>query len=177
MAEEYVGNLFETHKDQKLIFHTLEHTQRIVKRSEEIGSHYKLTEKEMIAVCVSAWFHDTGYLFSPAEGHEQKSVEQMKFFMERNFPDRELIQIIEGCILATKMSIGPSNLLQQILCDADTYHLATKDFKKTNKQVRKEAEAMGHEMPRREWDIISLEFLERHKFYTSYCIDLLSDGK
>lgn len=101
----------------------------------------------------------------------------MKLFMERTFPDREAIQIIEGCILATKMSVGPSNLLQQIVCDADTYHLATKDFKKTNKQVRKEGEAMGLQTSKKEWDIFSLEFLEHHKYYTSYCINLLSKGK
>ena len=176
LAEEHVTNLFETHSDQKLVFHSLEHTQQIVKRVNEIASHYKLTEREMMAVCIAAWFHDTGYLFSPADGHEKKGVQQMKEFMERNFPDTELIQTIEGCIMATKLGTVPTTLLQQILCDADTYHLGTKDFKKTNKQVRKEM-GMDDEISKKEWDIKTLEFLERHRYYTSYCIDLLSKGK
>ena len=176
LVEDHVINLFETHKKSKLIFHSLAHTQQIVKRAEEIAAHYKLSEKEKMAVYIAAWFHDTGHLFTSPENHEEKSVEQMKLFMGSNLPDAELIQTIAGCIMATKMTIEPANLLQQIVCDADTYHLGTKDFKKTNKQVRKEV-TMDHEISKIEWDIKTLEFLEHHKYYTSYCIDLLSKGK
>jgi hypothetical protein len=129
-----------------------------------------------MAVYIAAWFHDTGYLFTSPAGHEEKSVEQMKSFMEKNLPDGELIQTIQACIMATKMGAEPSTPLQQILCDADTYHLGTKDFKKTNKQVRKELEA-EIDISKTEWNVKTLEFLEHHKYYTSYCIDLLSKGK
>ena len=155
---------------------TLEHTQETVKRAEEIAAHYKLSEKEMLAVYIAAWFHDTGRIFTGPENHEEKSVELMKSFMQINCPETELIQIIEGCILATKRSTIPANLLQQILSDADTYHLGTKEFKRTNKQVRKEI-LMDREMSKEEYDIKTLEFLENHKYYTSYCIELLNKGK
>jgi predicted metal-dependent HD superfamily phosphohydrolase len=176
ITEDYVSNLFRAHDKPKLIFHSLEHTQQIVKRAEEIAAHYNLSEKEMMAVYIAAWFHDTGHLFTSPENHEEKSVEQMKLFMESNFPDADLIQTIEGCIMATKRTIVPTTLLQQIICDADTYHLGTKDFKKTNKQVRKE-EAVDKKISKAQWDIKTLEFLEGHKYYTSYCIDLLEKGK
>ena len=154
----------------------LEHTQETVKRAEEIAAHYKLSEKEMLAVYIAAWFHDTGRIFTGPENHEEKSVELMKSFMQINCPETELIQIIEGCIMATKRSTIPANLLQQILSDADTYHLGTKEFKRTNKQVRKEI-SMDREMSKEEYDIKTLEFLENHKYYTSYCIELLNKGK
>jgi predicted metal-dependent HD superfamily phosphohydrolase len=175
-VEDHVTNLFENNKKPKLIFHSLSHTQQIVKRAEEIAAHYKLTEKEMVAVYVAAWFHDTGHLFTTPEKHEEKSVELMRSFMESNFPDPELVQIIEGCILATKRSNEPTTLLQQIVCDADTYHLGTKDFKKTNKLVRREM-AADDGLSKIDWDIKTLEFLESHKYYTSYCIELLKKGK
>ncbi len=177
-VESYVRDLFEANKKPKLIFHSLEHTQQIVKRAEEIAAHYKLTDKEMLAVYIAAWFHDTGHLFTTAEHHEEKSVEVMKTFMEMYLPDPELIQLIEGCILATKRSVEPTTLLQQIVCDADTYHLGTRDFKKTNKQVRKEVSADDkNPMTKRDWDTKTLEFLDKHKYYTSYCIELLENGK
>jgi predicted metal-dependent HD superfamily phosphohydrolase len=177
-VESYVKDLFEANKKPKLIFHSLEHTQQIVKRAEEIAAHYKLTDKEMLAVYIAAWFHDTGHLFTTAEHHEEKSVEVMKTFMEMYLPDPELIQLIEGCILATKRSVEPTTLLQQIVCDADTYHLGTRDFKKTNKQVRKEASADDkNPITKRDWDTKTLEFLDKHKYYTSYCIELLENGK
>lgn len=175
-VEDHVTNLFDENKKPKLIFHSLEHTREIVKRAEEVAAHYKLSEKEMMAVYVAAWFHDTGHLFTSADVHEQKSAELMKSFMQASFPDPELIEIIEGCILATKRSVVPATLLQQIVCDADTYHLGTKDFKKTNKLVRKEM-TMDSQMTKTEWDIKTLEFMEKHQYYTSYCIELLSKGK
>ena len=159
-----------------LFYHNLDHTQETVKRAEEIAAHYKLREKEMLAVYIAAWFHDTGRIFTGPENHEEKSVELMKSFMQINCPETELIQIIEGCILATKRSTIPANLLQQILSDADTYHLGTKEFKRTNKLVRKEI-LMDREMSKEEYDIKTLEFLENHKYYTSYCIELLNKGK
>jgi predicted metal-dependent HD superfamily phosphohydrolase len=176
LVEQYVSNLFETNKKPKLFYHSLEHTQETVKRTEEIAAHYKLSEKEMLAVYIAAWFHDTGRIFTGPENHEEKSVELMRSFMQINCPEAELIQIIEGCIMATKRSTIPTNLLQQILSDADTYHLGTKDFKRTNKQVRKEI-LMDREVSKEEYDIKTLEFLENHQYYTSYCIELLNKGK
>ena len=176
LVEQHVSHLFESNKKPTLFYHTLEHTQETVKRAEEIAAHYKLSEKEMLAVYIAAWFHDTGRIFTGPENHEEKSVELMKSFMQINSPETELIQIIEGCILATKRSTKPTTLLQQILSDADTYHLGTKEFKRTNKQVRKEI-SMDREMSKEEYDIKTLEFLESHEFYTSYCIELLNKGK
>lgn len=177
-VERYVRDLFEVNKKPRLIFHSLEHTQQIVKRAEEIAAHYKLSDKEMLAVYIAAWFHDTGHLFTTAEHHEEKSVEVMKTFMEMHLPDPELVQTITGCILATKRTVEPTTLLQQIVCDADTYHLGTRDFKKTNKQVRKElASDETNPMTKREWDTKTLEFLDKHKYYTSYCIEVLENGK
>ncbi|HEV8508583.1 MAG TPA: Pycsar system effector family protein [Chitinophagaceae bacterium] len=175
-VEQYVINLFESNKKPKLFYHTLEHTQETVKRAEEIAAHYKLSEKEMLAVYIAAWFHDTGRIFTGPENHEEKSVELMKSFMEVNCPETELIQTIAGCILATKRSVTPTTLLQQILTDADTYHLGTKEFKRTNKQVRKEM-SMDREISKDQFDIKTLEFLENHKYYTSYCVELLDKGK
>src|SRR5215510_14750479 len=111
LVEEHVSNLFETNKKPKLFYHSLEHTKETVKRAEEIAAHYKLSEKEMMAIYIAAWFHDTGRIFTGPEGHEVKSVEVMKSFMNVNCPDAELIQAIEGCILATKWTSAPSTLL------------------------------------------------------------------
>lgn len=176
LVEEHVSNLFETNKDPKLFFHSLTHTKETVKRAEEIAAHYKLTEKEMLAVYIAAWFHDTGRIFTGPEHHEEKSAELVRSFMQINCPDDELIQTVEGCILATRAAAVPSTLIQQIVKDADTYHLGTKEFKKTNKLVRKEI-AIDTQMSKMEFDVKTLEFLEHHKFYTSYCIELLNKGK
>src|SRR5215217_7521529 len=96
-VENYVSELFEANPKLKLIFHSFEHTKNIVKRTEEIAAHYKLSERDMLAVYIAAWFHDTGHLFANPENHEEKSVELMRSFMETRLHDQELIQTIEAC--------------------------------------------------------------------------------
>ncbi len=174
----YVSEMFESNKRPNLIFHSLDHTVDTVKRAKEIATHYNLEERESLAVYIAAWFHDTGYLFTVPEDHEEKSVGLMEAFMSVHLPDEELIKTVKSCILATKLSNEPVTLPEQILCDADTYHLGTKDFKKTNKQVRKEVEENNKKsLTKADWNIQTLEFLENHKYYTSYCQDLLTKGK
>ena len=177
-VESYVSELFDLNQKPKLIFHSFEHTRNIVKRTEEIAAHYKLSERETLALYIAAWFHDTGHLFTGPKNHEEKSVELMRTFMQSHLPDDELTKTIDACIMATKRNKEPTNLLEQIICDADTYHLGTKDFRKTNKQVRREvAHDSSNPITKTEWDLQTLDFLEKHKYYTSYCQELLNKGK
>src|SRR6266487_5323760 len=176
-TEEYVASLFERMHDPDLIYHNLNHTRCVVERAKEIAGHYHLSEADMMVLYVAAWFHDTGHLFTEASRHEEKSVELMKEFITDYITDPELINKIEESILATREPRHPANLLQQILCDADTYHFGTKEFKETNKQVRKEYILREGEIDKREWDKRTLDMLELHQYYTTYCQGLLDDKK
>jgi hypothetical protein len=175
--EHYVTGLFETLQDDTLAFHNLKHTQNVVDRTKEIAGHYHVSEKEMLILYTAAWFHDTGYLFTDPVKHEQMSADMMRKFMLEHTNDTELINEIEQCIMATKSPRNPTNLLQQIICDADTYNLGTKEFKETNKRVRKECKLKtGHE-DKLEFCRNTITLLEKHQFYTTYCKDQLSVSK
>jgi predicted metal-dependent HD superfamily phosphohydrolase len=177
-AEDYVRDLFEKNTNEKLIFHNLQHTETVVQRTKEIAAHYNLTETEMLVVYLAAWFHDTGHLFSSGfKNHEDRSVDVMKKFMNDYDNDKELIHSIESCILATKMPRNPHNLVEEIICDADTYHFGTKEFKDTNKRMREEYGLRQETISKEDWDEGTLEMLNSHQFYTEYCKDLLEDKK
>ena len=150
--EQYVRNLFAEKHDPSLVFHDLKHTESVVSRSKEIAAHYYLSEREMLIIFAAAWFHDVGHLFTTPVGHEVKSVEIMKNFMTANMDDKELIAEIEGCILATRMPRNPTNILQQIICDADTYHFGTKDFKFTNKLNKEECKLRNGKLDKKEFN-------------------------
>ncbi len=176
-TEQYVTDLFHREQDPKLVFHNLAHTEYVVNKTKEIAGHYELTEKDMLVVFVSAWFHDTGYLFVPAATHEEKSAELMEHFMKDfNIPG-EIIQEIRECILVTKRNVQPANLNQQIISDADTYNFGTSEFKKTNKLVFKEWESINPGVKRSDFDAAAIRMMNEHRFYTSYCKDLLNDTK
>ena len=174
---QHITGLFESLEDKSLVFHNLKHTQSVVDRTKEIAAHYHVNEKEMLILYTAAWFHDTGYLFTDASKHEEMSVEVMKKYMTDHTNDTELINEIEGCIMATKSPRNPTNLLQQIICDADTYNLGTKEFKATNKRVLEENILKNGNADKLDFGRSTLIMLEKHEFYTTYCKDLLLETK
>lgn len=176
-AESFVKDLFQQYQNKHLLFHNLAHTQNVVERAKEISMHYDLAENDQFIIYIAAWFHDTGHLLVDPTKHEIKSVELMKAFIARFAPDEETLREISDCILATRMPRNPQNELQEILCDADTYHLGTKEFKATNKHLRKEYEMRNIPEPVGGWRKGSLDFMLAHEYYTDYCKNLLTQGK
>jgi hypothetical protein len=101
----------------------------------------------------------------------------MKNFISKYVTEEELIKEIGDTILATKLPRNPKGIIQEILCDADTYHLGTKEFKSTNKHLKKEYEKRHVPEANNGWSQNALNFLETHQYYTDYCKKLLDEGK
>lgn len=176
-TEQYVRDLFHDNKKPELFFHNYQHTKKVVERTKEIAGHYYLSEIDMLAVYIATWFHDTGYLFTDPQHHEAKSVALMQAFMEDKAPDKELLEKITDCILATRAPRTHNNLLQEIICDADTYHMGTKEFKESDKRIWDEYNANGTKISENNWAIKTITLLKEHQFYTKYCQDLLEKRK
>jgi len=170
--EEAVTRLFGEYPPYP--FHNLFHTISVVIHSKEMTDHYLLSAEESFIVVAAAWFHDTGQLNGPEKDHEERSVEYMLQHLSRSVPG--LTNKIRKCILATKMNVKPTTLLEAILCDADTYHVGTDLFRETNTLVMKEIE-QRQGSPATDWPRKSLDFLMRHVFHTDYCRKLLDQGK
>ncbi len=176
-VENHVSKLFKKHETEILEFHNLEHTEDVVKRAQEIASHSRLSEDDRFVLMAAAWFHDTGYLFVPAEEHVNKSVEVMRnFFAREDSESPETVDRIEQLIRYTEYTREPENLLEEILHDADTYYLGTDDFKKLNKKLKNEERARGSNKDLN-WKQNTLEFLQQHQFYTQYGRNLLEKKK
>lgn len=176
--ESHVTGLFEKEKSKGLYYHNLEHTKQVVARTKEIAAHYNVSEKEMLILYAAAWFHDTGYLYTQAAEHEEKGIAIMRSYLTGMIDDEEIISAAEDCIMATKPPQRPQNLLEQIICDADTYHLGTKLFKESNKLIRKERSVTKDmTLSKQEWILATISFMENHRYHTSYCQDLLENKK
>lgn len=175
--EEYVKGLFEQMHAPALVFHSLEHTQNVVKRTQEIAGHYKVSENDMLVLYAAAWFHDTGHLFTEPSKHEEMSVDVMKKFMKDHNVDEKTINSIAECIMATKVPRNPNTLLEEIICDADTYHLGTKEFKETNRRAMEETRLRKGEIDPVEFNDGTISMLQNHRFYTAYGRELLDKRK
>jgi predicted metal-dependent HD superfamily phosphohydrolase len=176
-TESYVRTLFKQHNHANLVFHNLQHTLNVVERAHEIAAHYKMPDKELLELFIAAWFHDTGHLISDPSNHEEKSVALMSEYLTSKATDEELVNKIAALIRITKFPPKPQSLQEQIICDADTYHFGLPEFKETNKAMKKELVLRNMNTMVMDWEKNSVDLLEKHQFYTSYCIGLLQKGK
>jgi hypothetical protein len=82
------------------------------------------------------------------------------------------------CIRATRLPQKPANLLQQIICDADLFHLGTDQFEDKTRALRKELNmTSGTHVSKEEWGRINVQFLEMHHYFTAYCKERLEHVK
>ena len=176
-VEEHVVKYFQSHRDSQLPYHNLDHTRGVVKAAMQIADHSQLNERDFFIVITAAWFHDVGY-FHGVENHEKKGAEIAQDFLYRLDVDEETIQTICDCILATTLPQKAQTKLEEIVCDADLFHLGTDDFLEKNKLIRKEMEARkGHSISKNEWRKSTIQFLINHHYYTDYCQLLLNEKK
>jgi len=166
----FVRNLFKNHPHAELLYHNLDHTVHVVQRTADIADSYFLNEQEKFALLAAAWFHDCGHLIGDTALHEENSVRIMREYFSCKPIDEAIIAKIEACILATKMPVSPNNLLEKIICDADTFHLGTPDFFNFDQKVWDETELKtGKPIPPKHRIEKSIAFLSKHCFFTSFC--------
>ena len=173
----YVKLLFGEQGGHNLPYHNIAHTQFVVDSAIQIANHYQLSDEDFFAVVTAAWFHDTGYL-KKRENHEAESVKIADEYLEKEKVEKENIEKINQCIMATVMPQNPQTLLQQIICDADLFHLGSDSFTDKNKLLKKEIEEVANkEISKEDWRLESVEFLQKHHYFTDYCNVLLNDKK
>lgn len=176
-VKQHVLDYFDTHHDEKLVYHNLDHTQSVVDATIQIANHYQLNEKDFFIVTTGAWFHDTGY-FEDTQDHEQKGADLAMVFLKKNDVPADIRDQVMQVILATKMPQRPTNQLENILCDGDLFHLGTEDFGKKRKLMHKEIELLYNKnISKNEWRKKDIAFLESQEYHTDYCALLLNDQK
>lgn len=176
-SQKFVEAFLKENLTKGIYYHDLEHTQEVVKASIEIGAASNLSAEEMETVLIAAWFHDTGY-YKGMENHEAASKEVAEDFLRKEGVDEQKIADVTGCILATEIPQHPKNIMEEVLCDADLYHISTKEFFKKSELLRKEFSLVfPTEIQLDEWFKNSIKFLKKHSFFTDYAKDNLLSAK
>jgi len=177
-AEEFVKKLFDTKVDPSFHFHNIEHTRGVVKASQKIGLHYQLNDEDMVSLLLASWFHDTGYSKGSGVEHEKVSQEiATKFLTDHNVPEN-IIQKVNGCIAATRMPQQPTTLIEEIICDADLYHLGNGEGENHSKLLRKELnKVLNMDISKKDWRKTNIIFLQKHHYFTDYAKQNLEPSK
>jgi len=175
--ESYITVFFEEKIAKEYVFHDLNHTINVVKASLEIGQSIGVSEDELEILQVAAWFHDTGYTEGP-KGHEQRSVDFAKEFLQKkDYPEQKIL-LVEKCILATFFPHNPEDLLEKVLCDADLSHLGKKNYWDRCGKIRLEMNyTQGKILSDQEWVDFEIDFLEQHEYFTSVAREMFAKRK
>ena len=168
-TERYVTHFFATRVSPAFLFHNIDHTKDVVAASINLANYYQLPESERQVLLLAAWFHDTGYSSGTARWHERISKEIATDFLQQHQVDAAVIEKVGNCIMATQWPQCPTNLTEQILCDADLFHLGNDQFDQKNKLLRKELNTLFEDkLSKKEWRKRNIMFLQQHRYFTDY---------
>jgi predicted metal-dependent HD superfamily phosphohydrolase len=176
-VEKHVRRHFKDHPYPELPYHNINHTAYVAKHAKELGVNNALNGEQLFEVVTASWFHDVGYLEGEVE-HEIRGAKMAVEYLESLSVTPDIASIVSDLILATKMPVNPKNLLEEIICDADTYHLGKVLFFEKNKLLKNEREMLQYRsITEKEWLKQSIAFLENHSYHTEYSRNLLLAGK
>ena len=166
-TEQFVVDLLNESLAKNFVYHNIAHTQRVVEKTLELIEGEAFSEVEKQALILAAWFHDVGYTVNP-DNHEEESVAIATNFLKNEGVSDEVIDEVSRLIAITKMGVSPSTEVEKILKDADCSHVGSKNYSDFNELLRKERELVcDRTIKDVEWDDANLNFLTKHRFYTS----------
>lgn len=168
-AQTMVTGMLQNKLHKNIKFHTLQHTQEVVAACQVLADYTHLGDDDRFALYLAAWFHDTGYTSGNPTGHEAVSIQIADAFMNAKAVAEGTKDKVRRCINATKMPQTPDGQLEQIICDADLFHLGTDTFDEKSRLLRKELNEFGdNSVSKKDWRKINIRFLERHEYFTAY---------
>lgn len=161
----------------KYTYHNIDHTKQVVKAAEEIGTYEGLSEDQLETALIAAWIHDTGYSMG-CEHHEHNSAKAAEKLLKEWGADEEKIQAVNDAIEATVMPQSPKDIVGQVLCDADLYHLGNGNLGEISQRLREEmTQTKKKEFTDEEWYKFNIDFLESHSYFTDYGKKVLEERK
>lgn len=176
---QYTKSFFGDYNRPNLIYHNLNHTQDVAENAKLIADSYNLSDEEYYITIAAAWMHDLGYYVNNnAVNHEVESAKlAVDFLKERGF-EENIIEGVRNGILATKLPQSPQTLPEQILCDADLFHLGTDAFTDRQKVLKREMEFFKQDkIDKKIWLNDTFQLMMSHSYHTSYCQTLLNKKK
>lgn len=176
-AEVFVEHLLKEQLPESRAFHNLQHTSNVVAAVQKICDYLNISEEGQEVLLLAAWFHDTGHIFT-YEGHEDISCKIADgFFNKMGYDPTRRLKTHE-LIRATIMPQRPQSLPEQIICDADLFHLSLPEYCQTQELLRKELEQVfSKRFTDEEWQRQNIGFLKKHQYFTTYGKRILSSWK
>lgn len=159
----------ETGLPDYLAYHNVGHTKSVIEAAEHLAAAEGISGDDLTLLKTAALFHDAGFL-QHHHDHENFSCKMAAKHLPDFGYNPEQIEAVCRMIMATKLPQAPNDHLAQVLCDADLYYLGTEHYSTDAKKLYIEFKKTGYVKTRMEWDLLQVEFLSAHDYFTQTAI-------
>lgn len=168
ISEDYAKNLLKDKLSSAYTYHNLDHTIQVVDKIKILAKEENISPEDTENLILAGWFHDLGYVDN-ADNHEEESRKIASDFLKQHQFSEERIAKIGELILATDKFYRPKNHLEEIIKDADMYHLASDDYFRICENLRQEIKEVHHQkFSKLQWAELNITFFAKHQFYTKF---------
>lgn len=176
-VSEYVLELLSGKLSNGMSFHTVMHTQEVVRAAIEIAGESHFSPKQLEVVTLAAWFHDCGYTKTYINHEDSSKTIAADFLRRYDYPQKDIKQVL-ACIAATRFPQNPKSPEEEVLADADLYHFTKPDYPKYKQRLRSELKTFfGKTYTDVEWAETNYTLLKNHSYYTAYGKNILQKFK
>jgi uncharacterized protein len=181
MVDQYVRELFRDELPAGIKYHNADHTlhptRGVVAVANNLAKLEKVSKLDRELISAAAYFHDTGYI-REYEKNEPIAARMAGRILRLIGYKPEEIEKVQKMILATDPDVEPKTHVEKILCDADLDNLGREDFFQLDERLREGRALRGIDVSDDvTWYRNTLEFLEKHQYYTETQIGLRDKGK
>jgi uncharacterized protein len=176
-ALDYALTRLERELPASLVYHSIIHTRDEVAPAVEcLALHAGVEGADRLLLRTAAYFHDLGFVVQRYE-HEAASAQIATAVLPRFGYGRLQVERITGMIRATRLPQTPTNLLEELLADADLDLLGRDNFLARNDDLRRELSAHGPPISDQEWFGSQMLFLSTHRYWTAVARTMRDRGK
>ncbi len=148
-----------------LTYHGVRHTKEVMRCADELAASEKVNGDDLIILRTAAAFHDAGFL-EAYDGHEEVSCGVAQTYLPKFEYNEDEIKRVCDTIMSTRLPQEPTNLISEVLCDADLYYLGTNNYSPVAESLYQELLAAGMMKGREEWIHHQIKFLHAHHYFT-----------
>ncbi len=163
---------------EDLVYHDVQHTLNVEKAAIRYARLEGISEQEMYLLRTAVLYHDSGFILE-YRNNEDFAIQLAQNNLPQFGYSGEQIATISSIIEATKSTVKPVTLLEQIMRDADHDYLGRADYKVISSRLRTELEVMVGEVKNDvEWVEFQLHYLKnKHNYFTETAKNIRSIGK
>jgi uncharacterized protein len=167
-VENYIIGKLKKELPHDLYYHGLHHTQDVLRSAEMIGKDENISDEDMLLLKVAVLYHDAGFT-RVYRNHEEVGCEMAKEDLPKFGFTPEEIDTVCGMVMATKIPQHPKTQLEKIIADADLEYLGTDKFESIGRTLYEEIKIYLNVESERQWNIIQVNFLKSHRYFTDFC--------